>query len=198
MVEGYAASCGVRGIAWDADVLIGTNRPEARHAVQPGELVVFGRDLVPDVRTTLLSPRGPADGVLVCPGTFRPISRVLIVNRPYGLGTRFLDRSIELCRALDAPTIVLTVARSESGRRAYEQIARERCQRQNLAATFDSLVSSDPGQAIACAANWRRCSDVFAELHEIPTWRRLLRDDSARKWLELFDRLSFLIFPGDR
>jgi K+-sensing histidine kinase KdpD len=165
--------------------------------IQPGELSVFGEQLPLTLRESLVhqSLQVPHAAVLVCPRLHLPISRVLVVNQPRGLSTCFLDGSIELCRALRVPAVVLTAARTEKGRATYEQIAQERCAAQGVAADFDSLVGGDVRLAIAQATRWRRCSHVIVERHGRPWWRRF-HADTLEHLLGTTHDLCILAYTG--
>src|SRR5581483_4496219 len=89
LLDACGRMCAGQGLAWDAMVIEGSPFAGIQRFIQPSELSVFGDSLPLALKGDLLRRASEVAqcAALTCPGTPRPVSRVLIWNRPHGLGT---------------------------------------------------------------------------------------------------------------
>jgi hypothetical protein len=199
-LEACAEVCARKGVSWDACVLDGPLNLEVEHFLRPVELCVFGDVLLRPLKEELLrrSLWSPQTSVLVCPRTWRPFARALVLNQHGESGNNFLESVIQLCLAFRITPVVLTVARSEGKARWHQQFAEKTFAEHGLPAYFDFVVGYNIRTAVASVACWRRCSHVFVERGNASTWWRWLRGDTMERLLGLSDSLTFLVLPSGR
>jgi hypothetical protein len=169
-----------------------------RRDVAPDDLLVFDQGLPAVQKQDLFRQalRDQAPAVLVCPATWVPLSRVLVVDQKDTPEEVFLRRAAALCRGLGTDSIVLTVARTERAARLRQATARETLAGAGLDADFDFLVGAEVRGAVASIARWRRCQLVVMRRQDCPPWWRWLRDPHAEWMMNLTESLSFLSLPG--
>jgi hypothetical protein len=193
-----AAACASRGVPWDA----GSGQPPAAfepgRLLRPHELAVVADALPGAMMGEVLSrsARLAAAPVLICPRSWQPAARVLVLDEQPTPGRGFLESAADLCRALRLSPVVLTVARAEQEAWEGQRFAREAFVAPGLAADFDLIAGWDVRMAVAAAARWRRCSHVFVGRRGAAPWWRWRRGDSVRRLLGLSDSLTFLALPG--
>jgi hypothetical protein len=197
-VEQCARACAERGVLWDASVWRGAFTRGVEDFLRPAELCVFGDALPLPLKGELLRRAldSGSTSLLVCPGSWSPASRVLILNQHREPWHCFLDHAFTLCRTLALTPVILTVARSERAARRGQQSAEERAARQGLHADFDFVVGWDVPTAVSRVARWRRCTHVFAERPPAASWWSYLRGDPTARLLGLSGALTLLLLPG--
>lgn len=165
---------------------------------RPSELCVFGRGLPRALKETFLrqSLRSSGAAALICPETWQPISRVLVLNEHRDSDSYFLECVVEVCRALEITPVVLTVARSEREAGLKQRFAEATFAFLRQGADFDLAVGCDVRTAVACGARLRGCSHVFVESRNVPRWWRWLRGDVIQHLSGLSNSLTFLTIPG--
>jgi hypothetical protein len=129
---------------------------------------------------------GPA--VAVCPARFTPISRMLYVHSDDAPAETTLGSVVELCRALEAPLVVLSLAGSERDAWRLQRAAEETLASYRYPAEFDFLIGWDLRKAVGRVAGWRHCSHVILERQSASAWWRRLDSFS--------DPLTFLTLPA--
>jgi K+-sensing histidine kinase KdpD len=165
---------------------------------RPTELCVYG-DALPQLQKDLLlrgSRRNTPTPVLVCPRSWRPLGRVLVLHDHQLPGNCFLENASATCRVLRVEPVVLTVARTERQARQYQRAAEELFAARGLLADFDFVVGFDVRTAVASVARWRRCSHVVLEKTRATSWWRWLRRDTMALISDLTGALTFLALPG--
>jgi hypothetical protein len=193
-----ARACLERGVPWTASSWQGALESAAEQSTVPAELCVVGDSLPGPLKAELLRQswqRTPA-AVLVCPRSWRPVSRVLILDQQQEAGDRFLTSAVAVCRAFQVNPVVLTIARSEREARQRQRAAEEVLAERRCPAEFDFIVGCDARTAVTWAARWRRCTHVFVERRPGPAWSRWLHGDTLRRLLDLSADLTFLALPG--
>jgi hypothetical protein len=186
-LEACAAACARRGVSWTAS-------PWQGPLADGVGLRVFGDALPPQLKQELLHRRDAA--VLMCPRSWEPVSRVLVLHEHRDPDHRFLDAATRLCHAFDTTPVVLTVARTEREARLRQQAAEERLGARRQPADFDCIVGCEVRSAVAWVARWRRCSHVFVGRESAPPWWRWPRGDTLRRLAGLSDALPLLGLPG--
>ena len=196
ILKACATACRRQGVPWDASP--GPGGPGPEQFLRPAELGVFGDGLPPSVREPLFRQalRSPDAPVLLCPRSWQPLSRVLVVHQHRGAGDRFLDRAAEVCRAFQVAPVVLTLAGSEREARLRRRLAEETFAARGQPADFDFIAGCDVRTAVACVARWRRCSHVFVERPNGPSWWRRLCGDTLEDLLGVTAALTLLALPG--
>src|SRR5262249_23507324 len=159
---------------------------------------VFSAALAPRIKNDLLrrSVRARQNAVLVCPSTWQPASRVLILHDLQSSSTGFLATALALCRLLRVDPVVLTLARTNKQAREGQRAAEETCSVHRIAAHLDSVVGGDLRGAAVSIARWRRCSHVFLEQRQANSWWRWLRGDTIERLLGLTESQTFLRLPS--
>jgi hypothetical protein len=192
-----ATACVRKGVSWDTSLWQG-GLAGSDQFLRPVELCVFGDALPPPLKEQLLrrSLRSPDTSVLVCPRSWQPVSRVLVLHEHRDPNNGFLDAAAAVCHAFQIAPVVLTVARSEREARLRQRFAEERFGTCRQLADFDFVVGCDLRTAVAWVARWRRCSHVFVERGSAPPWWRWLRGDTLQRLFGLSDALTFLALPG--
>ncbi len=190
--------CQSRGVAWTASPREGPVGGRGGHAACPAELCAWGAFLPGRLKEALLrkSWEDTQTAALVCPRSWRPVSRVLVLNQPFEPGSGFLESAVALCRTLQVVPIVLTVDRSEEAARLRQRTAEEVFAVRGWRAEFDFIVGCDVCTAVTWATRWRRCTHVFVERRPVPPWSRWLHGDTLRRLLALPTDLTFLALPG--
>jgi hypothetical protein len=197
-LEACAAACTRRGVPWEGAVGQGPLPLDVDRFLDRGGLCAFGDALPPRLKEELLRQSlGSARAwVLVCPRSWHPAARVLVLDRHGDPANDFLGTAAEACRALGVTPVVLTVARTEREARARQRRAEETFAAQGLPADCDYTVGWEVCSAVAAVARWRRCTHVFVHRRSPSPWWRRLRDDPLERLLGLSDRLTFLALPG--
>jgi hypothetical protein len=197
-MQACAAACLRSGVPWDSTPERERGPFAAGPFPRPGELGVFGAALAPPVRERFLRQalRQADAPVLICPRSWQPVSRVLVVYQHGDPGGRFLDGVAEVCRAFRVTPVVLTVAGSEREARLRQRRAEEAFAARGQPADFDFMAGWDVRTAVACVSRWRRCSHVFLERPRGPDWWRRLCGDTLEDLLGVSDALTFLALPG--
>jgi hypothetical protein len=188
----YAAACKAKGVLYQ----------EARgmdQLFQPHALAVFGNYLRGRLSQSLLhrALHNQPAAVLVCPRTAQLMERVLVLHDEWDSHAGFLDAAAQLCGALEATPVVLTVARRASAARRRQELAEQILAQHRLAAHFDLVVGGDARAAVVSVARWRRCGHVFLAQRHAEPWWRWLRSDTLRSLLGLTDSLTFLALPDE-
>jgi hypothetical protein len=170
-----------------------------RRAVVPDDLVVFDQALAPDRKSKRFRERlvEQASAVLVCPSTWNPLARVLVVDHGPGPADSFVVRAARLCNQLGVEPIVLTVRRSEWTARRRHDEARELLARHNLTASFDCLIGIEVRAAVACVARWRHCQLVVLPREDSPSWWRWLWRAGDNWFMNGAEFASFLSLPDE-
>jgi hypothetical protein len=194
-----ARACARASVPWDWSRLGDHPVAALRQAVAPDDLLVFDQALPPGEKRELFLQAmvAPAPAVLVCPTTWSPLARALIVDQGCGSADDFLLKAARLCRQLEVETIVLTVGRSERVARRRQDEARSLLAGQGLSALFDSLIGAEVRAAVACVARWRHCQLVVLPREDSPPWWRWLRRASDDWLMNATEFASFLSLPGD-
>lgn len=197
-LQALSATCGRSGVAWDACVWQGSRSVGAQQVFRPFDLCVFGAALSAAVKETLYSRslQSPQASVMVCPQTWRPAPRVLVLNQHRRPDEGFLDTVAAVCKAFQATPVLLTTARTEREARSRERIVEEAFARRGLTVDFDYVAGCDVPTAVARAARWRRCSHVFVERSSTSLWRRWLFGDIMRELADLSESLALVAIPA--
>ena len=195
-LEACGAACARVGVAWGAASWDWPLSPAIAACFQPTDLWVFGAALPEAVKVELLrQSEATAAPLLVCPQSWQPAARFLILHEPGAPASGFLLRAVQLCKAWRLPPVILTVARSQRAAQLGQDYAEEIAARQQCPADFDSLVGADIPGAAAQVAQWRRRTHVIVERRPPRPWRPWL-GDSLVEWLGLSECLTFLALPG--
>jgi len=194
------AACKFARVPWEQSLSRGPITQVVGRFLQPTALGVFGSALAEGAKNALLreSLHGPAFPVLVCPQTWQPLERVLVLHQDGPAVASFLDAMAELCGTLRVTPVVLTVARRERAALAGQRTAQAIWSARGYPADFDMLVGCKVQTAVASVARWRRCSHVLVERGHASPWWRWLRADSLGRLLELSDSFPFLVFPSEQ
>jgi hypothetical protein len=194
------AACRSARVPWEQSLCPGPVTQVVGRFLQPTALGVFGSALAEGVKDALLreSLHGPTVPVLVCPQTWQPLERVLVLHQDGPAVASFLDAMAEVCGTLGVTPVVLTVARKERAALAGQQSAMAIWSARGYPADFDMLVGCKVQTAVTSVARWRRCSHVFVERGHTSPWWRWLRADSLGRLLELSDSFPFLVFPSEK
>jgi hypothetical protein len=197
-LEACATACARRGVPWNASLWQGPLVSGIDQFLRPLELCIFGDALPPRLKEQLLrqSLHSPDSSVLVCPRSWQPVARVLVLHEHRNPANHFLDAAAEVCHAFGTIPVVLTVARTEREARLRRRFAEERFGSRRQAADFDCIIGCDVRTAVAWVARWRRCSHIFVERDSAPPWWRWLRGDTLQRLFGLADGLTFLALPG--
>jgi hypothetical protein len=109
---------------------------------------------------------------LICPPTWVPVSRLLIVNPTGKASDSFFSMAARICRQVPAAPVVLTVAATEREARERQDRAADVLRSHELSPTFDRVTGCDVRTAVSVEARLRRCSVVLMESDAVPrrTW----------------------------
>jgi hypothetical protein len=193
-MQACATACTNRSIPWQGDIWDGPFPRKVQEFLRPAELCVFGEALPSPLRRELLRQLhgSPQTSALLCPRSWQPVARVLVVHQNREPSNRFLDSVAQICLAFQVDPIVLTLARSEKEARIRRQFAEETLTAHGMAADFDCFVGCDLCTGVALEARWRRCSHVFMERDNVRPWFRWLGRDKMQRLSKLLDWLTFL------
>jgi hypothetical protein len=193
-----AAACARKGVPWDASACQGPPGFEADRFLRPDELAVVADTLPAALRNEVLGrvAQLPASPVLVCPRSWQPISRVLVLHEHPDSGQCFLESAAAVCRTLRVTSVVLTVARSEGEAWEGQRFAQEAFVAPGLATDFDLIAGWDVRTAVAAATRWRRCSHVLVQRRGPAPWWHWRRRETVQQLLGLSDSLTFLALPA--
>jgi hypothetical protein len=196
--QACAAACSREGIPWSPHSWETRLDREAESSSAAFELAVLGIALPPGSRNRVLRETlgSPNTLALVCPRSWRPLARVLVLHDERDPESHFLESVISLCRVWDTVPVVLSVARSEPEARSLLQFAEDAFARERMPALFDLLVGENPSTAAAGVARWRSCTHVFVRRQDQSGWRRWLRGDPLHRLLGLADSLALVSVPG--
>ena len=200
LVTACQAACAERRVPMECAVLNGNVSESVAGFLRPSALCVFGSALadtakVELVRQTLRAEHVP---VFVCPQIPQPISRLLILHQAAELADSFLRPVAQLCGALHVAPVVLALAHKDREARALQDAAQDVWGELGLCADVDVVVGSEPRDALASVARWRRCSHVVVPRHAPAAWWRWLRGDSLGRLLGLADTIGLLALPARR
>lgn len=196
-VNACVAACQRNGVVWESNW-----QALSQHAMQqflrPPDLCVFSDAVPQPLRNELLrqSLRSFQTPVLVCPSSWEPVARVLVLQQQREFSPAFLKSCMALCHGLRVRPVVLTVARSEREALYRQHLAEQELAAGGLLADFDFIVGSDVRTAVTSEARWRRCSHVFMERTSAPSWWRRLRGENVEHLLDGSGSLAFLAVPG--
>ncbi len=144
--------------------------------VRADDLVIFDHAVPAAYKGVLLhrtaGTHSPA--FLICPSTWQPLSRALLLNLGSSPNADFLLEATTLCERLEVDPIVLTVAHSERVARRHQEEARAVLAEHGLTAYFDSMIGIDLRTAGLHVARWRQCQLMVMPLETSPAWRRWL------------------------
>jgi hypothetical protein len=135
----------------------------------------------------------PAGGVLVCPESWSPPSRFLVLDD--GTNDSYLERALQLCWRLRMIPILLTLGRSERGARQRQQKLRHTLGDRSHLYVYDTVIGSDVNSAVARVARWRNCQTAIACHCPTNPWLRWLHTSPAVQLLDQADSLSLLALP---
>jgi hypothetical protein len=135
----------------------------------------------------------PAGGVLVCPESWSPPSRFLVLDD--GTCDGYLDRALQLCWRLRMIPILLTLGRSERGARQRQTQIRQTLGDRSHLCVYDTVIGGDVSSAVARVARWRNCQTVIACHCPTNPWLRWLHTSPAVQLLDQADSLSLLALP---
>jgi hypothetical protein len=198
VLKACATACARKGVPWEGFQWEAAPALCAGEFFKPNQLCVFGHFLDELVRQALLygSLRSLQTAILICPKTWAPWSRVVVVDQGHHPASTYLVSAARLCRALRAEPVVLSVARSEKEARLRQQLAETLFAAETVPATFDFVVGYEVQVAVALAVRCRRCSHVVIERQSAPAWRRWFRGDLIRQLLRLSNSLTLLSLAG--
>src|SRR5215470_9911101 len=141
------AVCRERGVAWE---LAGRQAWAGGDGAGPDDL--YALDGTPGgsrgdlFRQALGLPRA---AVLLCPRTWRPATRVLVLHQDPDPADGFLDVALRVCGALGAEPVVLTVARTEAEARRREELAERTLAARLVPAESDTVIGGGLEEAVA-------------------------------------------------
>jgi hypothetical protein len=196
--ERCAEACARNGVPWELSLCREAPARVTGEFLRPQCLCAFGQSLPAALRGQLLrsSLSGAQAALLVCPQTWTPLSRVLLLNQGRGPAGTFLPAAVEVCQALGVSPVVLTLARSETEARSRQRSAEEILAGHRLAGDFDFVVGCDVRAAVALEVHCRRCTHVFLDRRNATSWWGWRPGDTMRRLLGLADSLTFLAFSG--
>ncbi len=196
--DACARACAQSGVYWQLSRRVENVVGGVRQQTRQDDLFVFGRALPPAQKKDLLREalREEAPAVLVCPDTWTPLSRMLVVDQGSPPSSCFLKRAAELCRRFQATPVVLTAARSEQVVRDRQRAARAVFRDCGAEADFDSVVGTPALEAAADVARWRRCQLIVTERHNDPPRRFRLWGNTAEQVLSADESSAVLSLPG--
>ena len=196
-LETLRLACLGRGVSWEGAVRTGQPEGAVQQFVRAGELCVFANAMPDAIKEAVLwrSARDPSASLLVCPRSWQPMRRLLVVQEPRNSAGRFLEFVVQVCNAFRLAPTVLTIARDEEQARCLQQSAAEALTAIESPADFDFLVGADTLTAVALAARCRRCTHVMLER---PSAARFswFRADTLSRLLDLPDTLTYLAVPS--
>jgi hypothetical protein len=196
-ISAWGAACAQRGIAMEtlfwAEEEMGFDQLS-----RSGSLCVFEDVAADPVRDKLLarSTRDPEVPVLVAARVHRPMNRVLVVCHDHQANPTFLESAARLCRALNVPPLILTVASSDRQARRGQSFAEDVCASLRLQADFDSVAGLDYRSAAKRVAAWRHCSHVIVERPRCASLWQRLGGDAFSELRSLSGSLAVLGLPG--
>jgi hypothetical protein len=192
-----AETCSRRGVSWRVTRYLPQDVSGVPDFLRPDDLFLLHQRPRSAQKQFLFRCAGDCNGpaVGVCPDTFTPLSRILYVhqdNQPAGAA---LASVVELCRDLEAPLVVLSLAGSEREAWQQQRAAEEAFATYRYPADFDLLVGWDLRSAVVRVAGWRRCTHVVLERGNASAWWRWLSGDPTEQLLGLSEPVTFLTLP---
>ncbi len=197
-LQSCADACEQLNIAWQRCHDRCRTALDVEQLLRPTDLLVFGHALPATPKTYFLRQlqRTPTPAVLVCPDTWSPLSRILLLDQDMHTRRQFFAQSLELARRFGIVPIVLTVARSERKAWLQQQRAREIVAEYRMKSDFDFVVGHEIRAAVESVARWRRCQLVVLDREHNAPWWRWLRSSTIERLISLRSPLAFLVLPG--
>jgi hypothetical protein len=194
------SACDRKGVAWGAFLWHGDDPIGLEHFFHPSNLSVLGEMAATPRRRELIAAaaHNNATPVLICPPSWQPMSRVLIVHHQHDHGSPFLDTVVGLCQQLAVAPVVLTMASSERQALAEQAIVETKLAQYHLSGDLDYMVGCDVATAVSVVARWRHCSHVFVERPRAAAWWGWLRPDPLEQLLRTSSLVSTLVLPASR
>ena len=181
--------CSGLAVSWHVTRYLPQDISGVPEFLRPDDLFLLGQRPDAAEKEILLryagGPNGPTLGV--CPDAFTPLSRILYIQQDNEPAEIALASVVELCRDLEAPLVVLSLAGSEREAWQQQRSAEATLVSYQYPADFDCLVGGDLRSAVVRVAGWRRCTHVILERRNAPSWWRWLAGSS--------DPLTFLTLP---
>jgi hypothetical protein len=197
LLAACATASRARGVPWNGSHCPGPCHRAVEHLLQTQELCVVGDDQPAPLKQMLFqSERSSSTSLLVCPRSWSPLARVLILHQNADPSNGFLEGALGLCRMLQTPPVLLTAAPSETEAQTRKRRVEKAFAGEWLHADFDFVVGWDLPTAVTRVARWRRCSHAILEQPKPSAWWSWLRGDMMKRWLGVSDALPLLFLSA--
>jgi nucleotide-binding universal stress UspA family protein len=197
-VSACTAAAAQRGVVWESSRWESGAVNRIAHMIGPADLFVVG-SATPETEKMHLFRYGlrhSESAVLICPGDWASLHRVLVLHEDRPHQESFLASALDLCRRWQAKPIILTVARSERRANVRQHFLQELLNHSGIDCEFDLLVGAEVRMAVARVMRWRQCQLIMMERQAAPPWWRWWQSDTAEKFLRLAKDCSLLALPG--
>jgi hypothetical protein len=196
--QNCAMVCKSYGLRWESTSTEGKGARALPITMDAGDLLVFGRPLAGAAMDMLSREPEVKSAVLVCPNEATFVNRVLVVD---GLGdsdAHGLRIAADMCRAIRAGMVVLSLGASErQARRASERVHADLLPT-DISIDFDVAVGPNAHGALASIARWRHCQMIITRRGRTSFWRRWLGRSRSWDWITPEESLLHLILPADQ
>jgi hypothetical protein len=191
-----AEACSRAHVPWQLSPGADAGADQPARLADPTDLLVVGQGLATGDKAVALQPvgRGDTPPVLVCPDSWQPLSRILVLDQGHEPTGSHLVAAAALARGFRAGLVVLTLARSERAARLRQHAAWTTLTPYGLDADFDFAVGSDVGTAVRHVARWRHCQLVVSERRQRRSWWGWSRP-TTESLLNITRDLAYLTLP---
>jgi K+-sensing histidine kinase KdpD len=122
---------------------------------------------------------------------------MLLVHEHNQSDDTFIQSAIQLCHALGARPIVLTIARSERDAIIRGRALQKSLAAQGLSSEFDQFVGPGPAPAVLRIAAWRRCQVIVLRQPAQRGWWPWGRADLVNQLTAERSSVAFLVLPEE-
>ena len=174
-IRAWGAACAQKGVPFETHLSVEPTQGAMDHFLRSCGLCVFGEPSTSRIQRDLFqrASSNPEICQLLCPNTYAPIRRVLILCHQTELYSAYLESAARICQTLETTPVILVVARTERDAQLKQGFAEGVFGAQRLRADFDAVVHGDLGYAVSRVVSWRNCSHVIVErLNDASWWER--------------------------
>jgi len=175
----HASVCAGQRIAWSQEVLPweGGRLPSAILSRSDLCLVDYEPIAAWQDKSLLASIREQSANLFVCPATYRPVTRAVIVVSAGDAAQDYLHLAVQLCQAVGARAILLALADSDSQTLSLMELIEKRLGDLSRYCDYDSLAGNHSSASVVRIAQWRGCQLLLTRKCCRPRWLSWFQGD---------------------